>query len=282
MFHRAEQKQTISDILGTAGLVAGGVTAQATGADSMSSVSAGQQVQNSVQNAVENNVNVKQAEYIEKNHHCRVAGLTTEVCNRYKNDEKTYWSLYNFSQWISIFIYDKEKANQFLHGQKENFVKDYKDAINLYAKKYDIPPILLAGVAYNEFGGDPMFLDKVAYTGRSIVNTGKKADKTSFGNTSIQIARVKEMHPDWSDQKIIVSLQIPEKNIELTAEHLRVILDVDYKGVHAKDMSDEHIKIAGARYNRGLELPKDKIKQNTSYGDRIVDRKYKLQELLKE
>lgn len=152
----------------------------------------------------------------------------------------------------------------------------------MYAKKYDIPPILLAGVAYNEFGGDPMFLDKVAYTGRSIVNTGKKADKTSFGNTSIQIARVKEMHPDWSDQKIIVSLQIPEKNIELTAEHLRVILDVDYKGVHAKDMSDEHIKIAGARYNRGLELPKDKIKQNTSYGDRIVDRKYKLQELLKE
>lgn len=50
-----EQKQTISNVLGTVGLVAGAVTAQATGADSMNSVSAGQQVQDGVVNAIDNN-----------------------------------------------------------------------------------------------------------------------------------------------------------------------------------------------------------------------------------
>ena len=35
-------------------------------------------------------------------------------------------------------------------------------------------------------------------------------------------------------------------------------------------LSVEAVKIAGARYNRGVELSLDKIKQNTSYGNFIV------------
>lgn len=57
-------------------------------------------------------------------------------------------------------------------------------------------------------------------------------------------------------------------------------LNVDYAGIPAKDMDDEHIRIAGARYNRGLELSKEKIEQDTSYGDSILKRKNKLKELI--
>lgn len=38
-------------------------------------------------------------------------------------------------------------------------------------------------------------------------------------------------------------------------------------------MGDEHIRIAGTRYNRGLELSKEKIEQDTSYGEGILEKK---------
>ncbi|VEG12935.1 hypothetical protein [Moraxella cuniculi] len=221
--------------------------------------------------------NRQESERQHKAQMCQVAQVSADMCTRYQNDKKATWSSYDFAQW-------QIQGSGFLHRKKELFVSDYKYEIEKYAKQYDIPPELLAGVMYNEFGGDPLIVDDVAYNGRSILNfvgAGNPADKTSFGNTSIQIARVREARPTWSNARIIASLKIPEKNIELTAEHLRVALNVDYAGIPAKDMGDEHIRIAGARYNRGLELTKEQIMQNTSYGDSILKRKYKLKELIK-
>ncbi|WP_162816787.1 hypothetical protein U0021_00125 [Moraxella canis] len=208
---------------------------------------------------------------------CQAAEVSKDMCARYQNDKKTTWSSYDIAQW-------QIQGSGFLHRKKEMFVSDYKNEIVKYAKQYDIPPELLAGVVYSEFGGDPLFIDDIGYGTRSVLNSvgiGKPADKTSFGNISIQITRVREVHPTWGDAKIIASLKIPEKNIELVAEHLRIALNVDYSGIPAKDMGDEHIRIAGARYNRGLELTKEEIMQNTSYGDSILKRKSRIKELIK-
>ena len=59
-------------------------------------------------------------------------------------------------------------------------------------------------------------------------------------------------------------------NIELVARHLRQLLDHDHLKDASDSLSEDQIRIAGARYNRGTELSIDEIRQNTSYGDFVL------------
>ena len=58
-------------------------------------------------------------------------------------------------------------------------------------------------------------------------------------------------------------------NIHLVAKHLSQLIAHD-KFHNSTSLTYDQIKIVGARYNRGVGLSIEKIKQNTSYGKFIV------------
>nr|WP_318835801.1 RHS repeat-associated core domain-containing protein [Acinetobacter oleivorans] len=88
-----------------------------------------------------------------------------------------------------------------IHNEKLQFVNNNRLEILALSKEYGLPAILLAGVAYNEYGGDPSIADYVAWTlragnkifadttgyGSSIGAIATDPGKTSVGDTSVQL-----------------------------------------------------------------------------------------------
>lgn len=182
-------------------------------------------------------------------------------------------------------------GDEYLFQQKENFVKKYSDVIEDAAQKYDIPSFLLAGIIYNEYGGDPMWIDNVAYRVRDFDWCGpdwvdenltitKNPYLTSFGNVSIQLRRAAETLGydinDMSNSQInslIDKLEDPVTNIYIAAAHASDLRDIDYSGVNAADLNKEEILVIATRYNRGPDLSLDEIQADTSYGNAIYSHK---------
>jgi RHS repeat-associated protein len=190
----------------------------------------------------------------------------------------------NPQTWTDFDIFknfNKEK----LFEVKRNFVSDFKTVINKAAAQYDIPPVLLAGVAFNEFGGDPPSIDDVAYSVRLFIGG---SDKTSFGDLSMQLRVAMETLGYNKSQTLIVgnsiieSLNNPTEAFFIVAKHLSALKDVDFKNKKGSELTDEEIKVVGTRYNRGAGLPLEAIKKNLSYGQAIIKRKEELQSLIKE
>lgn len=92
-------------------------------------------------------------------------------------------------------------GNYDIHSEKIQFVQNNKFAILSLSAEYKLPAILLAGVAYNEYGGDPSQIDNIAWLLRagnkisvnligyeSIFNSvAKDPGLTSVGDTSVQL-----------------------------------------------------------------------------------------------
>jgi hypothetical protein len=191
------------------------------------------------------------------------------------------WSTLDLTTWKTV------GGTEFLNNKKWLFVYDFRNAIAAAATRFDIPPLLLSGVCYVEFGGDPLWIDDIAYGVRKFDHSGdplmrpltitKDEDLTSFGNVSMQVRRAAEtMGYDpkalTGDQKssIIDTLKDPKANIFLAAAHLRDLKKIDFPDKTAADMTLEDIKVTATRYNRGPDLSLDKIKQNMSYGEYIL------------
>ncbi len=130
-------------------------------------------------------------------------------------------------------------------AKRKAFVSNYNDVIQDAASKYDIPSFLLAGVVYSEFSGAPMWIDDVAYIGRSFDWCGpdwvdenftstRKPNLTSFGNISMQVRRALEMFDysgsDKQKYSVIKSLKDPIQNIYMAAKHLDILRNVDFSG----------------------------------------------------
>lgn len=169
---------------------------------------------------------------------------------------------------------------------KDAWVIHNKNAIRTAAERYSLPVELLAGVCWIEVGGDPNFIDRVAFEVRAFDWSGpafvdrhltitNPPEKTSFGFVSMQLrtaARTLGLDVSKMDMNQLRTLaNCLEKdvyNINLVAQHLRQLADYD-KLPSALSMED--VRIIGARYNRGLIPTLEEIKRNTSYGDFIVN-----------
>lgn len=77
------------------------------------------------------------------------------------------------------------------------------------------------------------------------------------------------------------SLQTDVFNIEVAARHLLQLVEQDGFQQNLPNLSMDQVKVVGARYNRGMGLSLEQIKENTSYGDFIVKIWTRLQGLLK-
>lgn len=182
-----------------------------------------------------------------------------------------------------------------LRNYKNAWVKHHAPTIKRQASIYNISVLLLAGVCWIEVGGDPDWIDSVAYPIRAFghmadpylepLTITKKPELTSMGDVSIQLRRAAEA-VGWdistltSQQKneLIDCLSDEDVNIAFVAKHLAQLKEVD----KVCFTENEAIRILGARYNRGPHLSLAQIKLNTSYGDLILKKKHDLRQLLNE
>lgn len=201
-----------------------------------------------------------------------------EFCDTLTNDSPT-WGLLDVLR--GKMLPDSFGGGlSYIQNFKDAWVSHNKQIIKEAAIRHAIPIQLLAGVCWIETGGDPNFVDRVAFEVRVFDHFGNlptvitsPPSKTSFGWVSIQLrtaAHTIGLKPDEmsvSQLRTLSScLERDVYNIEIAARHLRMLADHDNYTL----IGLEEVRVIGARYNRGMELSLDKIKQNTRYGDFIV------------
>lgn len=185
----------------------------------------------------------------------------------------------------------------FLFRFKAAWVKHNRALIKQYAAANNIPPELLAGIAWIEVGGDPMEVDTVAFQVRSFDWSGppsidkltitKKPALTSFGAVSMQLrtaAATLGMDPNsMSDAQLLSVGRMLERdasNLALAAKHLHDLALHDYPGLNTKVLTDDQIVTIGTRWNRGTGETLANLKDRSN--GKVVLREWKhMQELLK-
>ncbi len=206
-------------------------------------------------------------------------------CNDSNNSPT--WGLVNLFVWKLV----PQRAGggiPYIQRFKDAWVKHNKVSIKAAAARYKIPPELLAGVCWIEVAGDPNFIDRVAFEVRSFDWSGPawvdrnltithNPARTSFGSVSIQLrtaAQTIGLNPSEMStmqlRNLAICLEKDNFNIEIVARHLRQLIDHDGFQKNSPHLTMDQVRIVGARYNRGIGLSLDKIKENTSYGDFIV------------
>lgn len=162
-------------------------------------------------------------------------------------------------------------SNQRLFAYKDAWVIFHAGRIKAAASRFQIPPVLLAGVAWIEVGGDLPVVDHLGHALRSFDWSGppwvdrnltitRHPSRTSFGSISIQLRRAAEtigLDPDAMsyDQRgqLIRCLETDGFNIDVVARHLHDLIRHDYPNADTSQLTDEQLIVAGSRYNRGTE-----------------------------
>ena len=175
---------------------------------------------------------------------------------------------------------------EYLMKFKAQFVYENRDIIKAAAAKYDLPPELVAGVAFTEIGGkDP--IKPAVYWGRTWIPGTDDKDKTSLGQQATQVRRAAESlgydRKNLSDAQrteIVKSLADPSQSIFIAAKHLSDLRNIDVPGKAGKDLTTDEIKVIGARYNQGPDKSLADVKKDLSYGQNIAKRWSQLGSLL--
>jgi hypothetical protein len=185
-----------------------------------------------------------------------------------------------------------------LRNYKDTWVRAHRALIMSLSAQYQLPPELLAGVAWIEAGGKPYSSKILVYDVRAFdhladpllepLTITKKPGLTSMGPVAIQLRRAAEtMGLDFDGltledrNRLVECLQVDENDLAIVARHLWQLKQIDFPDRAVIGLYE--IRIIGARYNRGPDLSLDVILRDTSYGDFIVNRIYtRLQKLLME
>jgi hypothetical protein len=172
--------------------------------------------------------------------------------------------------------------NMNIWGFKNQWVRGYVEVIKMAANEFDIPRILLAGIAFMEVGGDPPIFDSAVYNGRAIfpgLGGQPSADNTSFGNLSLQVRRGAEAlgyDPNKlaGDQRtmIIESLKDARQNLFIAAKHLSDLREIDFPGKKANELTRDDMMVIAGRYNRGPDRlpPEEQRKYTRGYGLQVI------------
>jgi len=211
--------------------------------------------------------------------------VTDFYCNESNNSPT--WGLVDLFAWKLL----PERFGGgigYIQRFKDAWVQHNKAQIKVAAAQYNMPPELLAGVCWIEVGGDPNFIDRVAFEVRSFDWSGpewvdknltitKNPLKTSFGSVSIQLRTAAEtlgLDPSAmltiQQRNLAACLQKDIFNIQIVAQHLRKLIDHDGLQKIPPLLDMDQVRIVGARYNRGIGLSLEDIKKNMSYGNFIV------------
>ena len=211
-----------------------------------------------------------------------------------------------------------QKNTNYLGEFKDRWVNQYSKDLIQAASKNNLSSLLMAGVAWNEAGGQPDYLtDRAVFLNRTCAtylkldqfsNTPQgqvlqtiisnipiinrlpgKPEETSFGQVQIQIRRAAEelgYDPKNLTTKnqfeILMKLENRSLNIDISAAHLSRLRKQDFPNNYSPDMSEDEIKVVATRYNRGpnTDVSLEEIKKNLSYGEKIIANRNRIQALL--
>jgi hypothetical protein len=236
--------------------------------------------------------------------------IVAEVYNRNKSGDTLferveYTQRVNYFKWNSINLINwKIIPEQF--GGGIPYIQRFKDGWVNYnraiiierAHNFQFPPELLAGVCWIEVAGDPNIIDRIAFEVRAFDWSGpdlvdenltitKSPQNTSFGSVSIQLRTAAQtMKLDVLQlttaqyRELSEALQNDVFNISIVAQHIRDLIDHDRLQENPPLLDMDSIRIVGARYNRGMGLPIERILENTSYGNFIVNNWERFRSLL--
>ena len=207
-----------------------------------------------------------------------------------ENNDSPRWDLIDLARWKLVPEW-AGGGKPYIQGFKDAWVVRNKERIIVAAGAQNIPVELLAGTTWIEVGGDPNFIDRMAFEVRSGVAANPRlqstlnwaglkkftapAAKTSFGSISMQLRTAAETmgldpskmtHQQFS--KLGSCLEVDFYNIDIVARHLRMLADYDKL---QSPLTKEDARIIGARYNRGIGLSMEKLKEDLSYGNFIVN-----------
>jgi hypothetical protein len=192
------------------------------------------------------------------------------------------WKGVKLEAWTFLDFMDYARTHKnpaFVYPNKFRFLSSARDVLEDAAAMYDIPVLLLAGVAYIEFGGAPMFVDPAAHVARTYhLLNDKDPNLTSFGNMSIQVRRALETLGYENATKkqtsdVIKALKDPVQNIYIAAKHLSDIIALRFDGKSADELTDEEIQMAAAMYNIGPNTALDTA-MASDYGQRVMQNRW--------
>ncbi|MGS2724900.1 RHS repeat domain-containing protein [Porticoccus sp. GXU_MW_L64] len=176
------------------------------------------------------------------------------------NDHK--WNEIDAIQYFFENLFNSNPAESSLAEFKDAWVKDKKEAIKKIAEYHDIPPEMLAGIAWTEVGGDPDDQDIIVHDLRSMGLISGDPLNTSFGDVQIQlrnVAKALNVDPESLNYggrvQLIKLMQNENANLNVVARHIGEAMRQEYDGLTAADYTDEHIRAAGYMYNIGYPHP---------------------------
>ena len=206
-----------------------------------------------------------------------------------------------YDEWTNgdavIYFFDKYllKSSQKIEAHKKKYVVALSEALKDLEWNYDIPAVMLAGIAYMEFGGDPPIQDYVAHCLRTVISndpTGLLSSKstpsylTSFGNISMQLRRVAESLDyygklDYDLEKELINVLNNDKTaLILVARHLVDLKNIDFSNKKGTDLTYEEMAVVVGRYNVGPNVSKERA-GSCGYAQRFRSMIFKLQSWIK-
>ena len=187
------------------------------------------------------------------------------------------WSNYDALDYVMQKV--SPIGDDILYLRKSAYVYATADVIKSASDFYGVPSLLIAGVAYNEFGGDPPIVDDAKYVvskltpdfldgfgvdiGGQKLRVDKNTSKVSFGNISMQLRRAAETLGYYEEltteqeQQMIELLRDDRTAIFLVAGHLRDLMQIDFPGVNPNDLTVDEMKVIIGRYNVGPDVSKE-------------------------
>lgn len=126
---------------------------------------------------------------------------------------------------------------------------------------FDLPPELLAGIAWTEAGGDPEAVDVYMHHIRSL-GIGGAPGLTSVGDVQIQIRHVAGylgLDPDnltWGDRMgLIRFVENARNNLYVVTRYISLALKQTMPDYKLADIGDKEIIMIGYMYNLGFPHP---------------------------
>jgi hypothetical protein len=215
-----------------------------------------------------------------------------------------------YRPWTTLELLAWQTDKRFLGGTdrisdayKDGWVSAYRDVIKKAADVYDIPPELLAGVAWIEVAGDAMWADPGMYAFREFAPNAlwrsvnsvyplfveqryRDASQTSFGYVSMQLgvaANMLGIEPEDlninTEKKLAEVLSDPKMSIMFAARHLAMLKNIDFPDIPTDELTDDDVVVIANRYNMGGDVPIEAIRQHY-YGQRFMDRMDIIEKLL--
>ncbi|MFJ4569917.1 hypothetical protein ACIP4W_00485 [Streptomyces sp. NPDC088846] len=164
--------------------------------------------------------------------------------------------------------------------ERREWIAANKDVITAAAQRSGLPPDMVAGIAWQEVGGQWGWMDDGVDTIRELARDGwlsdtpenlpsrlgGSPDETSFGPIAIQVRRAAEVHgynpanlTEGQRDTNEASLQDPGQNIFITSEYLAMLKEESgFTDVPADEMTREQRQELAARYNGGPYWQDDK------------------------